>query len=121
MKEYDITPVAAPRQVRRDKWNPSKAVLKYRAFKDHVRELGIEVPESGAWLMFFIPMPPSWSRKKREQMLSQPHQQKPDVDNLVKALLDAIYESDCHIYDIRATKFWGETGKIIIEEGNENG
>lgn len=49
-------------------------------------------------------------------MNGKPHQQKPDKDNLEKALLDAIFEDDCRIWDGRVSKVWGETGKIIIKE-----
>ncbi len=49
-------------------------------------------------------------------MAGKPHQQKPDKDNLEKALMDAIYADDAHIWDSRVTKRWGEEGKIIIGE-----
>ncbi|CNL09497.1 Holliday junction resolvase [Yersinia mollaretii] len=49
-------------------------------------------------------------------MDGKPHQTKPDKDNLEKALLDAIFEDDCRIWDGRVTKLWGEIGKIIIQE-----
>ncbi|EOE1598687.1 RusA family crossover junction endodeoxyribonuclease, partial [Enterobacter hormaechei] len=52
--------------------------------------------------------------KKRQQFDGKPHQSKPDFDNLVKALSDAIYEDDAHIWDARITKLWGEVGQIII-------
>jgi Holliday junction resolvase RusA-like endonuclease len=61
-------------------------------------------------------MPKSWSKKKREQMHGKPHQQKPDVDNFAKAVLDALFEDDSHIHDIRVSKIWGHTGAIIVEE-----
>jgi len=59
-------------------------------------------------------MPKSWSKKKKAEMLGQPHQQKPDIDNLLKALMDAVLPEDSHIYDIRATKYWGNVGGIDI-------
>ncbi len=74
------------------------------------------VPESGAHITFVLPMPPSWSKKKRDAMDGQPHQQKPDLDNLKKSLLDALFEDDSHIWDARTSKVWGETGMIIIED-----
>ncbi|MGP0674847.1 RusA family crossover junction endodeoxyribonuclease, partial [Citrobacter freundii] len=46
----------------------------------------------------------------------KPHQTKPDFDNMMKALMDAIYEDDAHIWDSRVTKLWGERGQIIIGE-----
>lgn len=54
--------------------------------------------------------------KKRQEMTGKPHQQKPDKDNLEKALMDAIYADDAHIWDSRVTKRWGEAGQIIIVE-----
>jgi Holliday junction resolvase RusA-like endonuclease len=59
-------------------------------------------------------MPPSWSQKKRDENRGEGHTQKPDVDNLAKALLDAIYADDSHINDIRIKKIWGDEGAIEI-------
>ncbi len=61
-------------------------------------------------------MPKSWSKKKRLQYDGKPHMDTPDLDNLTKALGDALYENDSGIYDIWATKKWGFIGKILIEE-----
>lgn len=41
---------------------------------------------------------------------------KPDFDNMMKALMDALYEDDAHIWDSRVTKLWGEKGQIVIGE-----
>ena len=48
-------------------------------------------------------------------MSGKPHQQKPDTDNLVKAVLDAVHTDDSGIYHFEAMKFWGEAGEIHIE------
>ena len=119
-KVYQITPVAKCRQTQRDKWMspPRPAVARYRAFKDKIREMGVILPESGAHVIFRLPMPKSWSKKKCREMMGKPHKQKKDVDNLLKALLDAIFIDDAHIWDIRITKKWADTGfiEIITEE-----
>ena len=115
-RSYKITPIPAPRQVRSDTWRPSPGVVRYRQFRDEVRRLGIQVPESGAHIVFCLPIPPSWSKKKTAEQLGRPHQQKPDVDNLLKALLDAIFENDCQVWDVRASKIWGTHGEIRISE-----
>ena len=119
MKAYDIAPCPAPRQTRRDTWNPSPSVQRYRAFRDEVKLKGAKVPEYGGHVIFVIAMPKSWSKKKREEMALRPHQQKPDKDNLEKALLDAIYRhsDDSHVYDMRVTKIWARRAGIIIYEG----
>jgi len=116
VKKYDIIPVPKPRMTKRDKWlsPPRPAVSRYWSFKDRVRELGISVPESGSHLTFFLPMPKSWTKKKKALMDGCPHQQTPDKDNLEKALLDAIYDQDCHVWDSRVTKRWSSEPGIDV-------
>jgi len=116
MKVYNISPMGKPRMTRADKWKKRPEVLRYRAFCDHVRLLGVVLPEAGAHVTFILPMPPSWSNKKRLLHDGLPHQAKPDCDNMLKALMDAIYVDDAHVWDCRVTKIWGETGQIIISE-----
>lgn len=113
MKEFNIIPVAKPRMTRRDKWKRRDCVLRYRVFCDEVRLDNITL-EPGYHVTFVLPMPAGWSHKKREQMNGKPHQQKPDKDNLEKALPDACFTDDSHIWDGRVTKIWGKTGKIFI-------
>lgn len=107
-----------PRMTQRDKWQKRKVVLRYHAFKDECKLRGVQVPDGGSHVTFILPMPKSWSKTKKAQMNGQPHQQKPDIDNLQKALLDAVLKDDSGIHDIRASKVWGEQGKIIIETGD---
>ena len=112
--KYYITPVAKPRMTQRDKWKKRPSVIKYRAFKDEIRAAGIELEESNQHVTFIIPMPKSWSKKKRLESRGMPHKQRPDIDNLQKALLDAVTSEDCYIWDMRCTKIWGDDGAIII-------
>ena len=115
-RKYKITPIAKPRQTRADVWKKRPCVLRYRAFADQVRAMGLVVPESGARITFILPMPRSWSKAKREMMRSTPHQQKPDIDNRCKALLDALYEDDSVVWEISLCKVWGDEGAIVIGE-----
>ena len=116
MKEFDITPVPKPRQTRSDKWKKRPAVMRYRAYADEVRLKGVKLSENGDHVTFIIPMPKSWSDKKKIEMDGTAHQQKPDSSNLIKALEDALFTDDSAIWDYRITKRWGYTGKIIVEE-----
>jgi len=111
---YPITPVGKPRMTRSDKWKQRPAVLRYRAFKDEVRTHRVWVPEDGASILFVLPMPTSWSGKKRAAHDGQVHRTKPDVDNLLKALLDALYEDDSGIHTTAQRKVWGVEGRIVI-------
>ncbi len=114
-REYRILPVPKPRMTQRDKWKSRPCVLRYRHFKDQVRALNIKLPYRYK-VTFHIPMPKSWSNKKRVQMNGAPHMQKPDKDNLEKALLDSIYGDDSHVWSGWAEKRWAEMPSIVIEE-----
>ena len=96
-------------------------MLRYRAFCDEVRLKNVVMPEQGGHITFVVPMPKSWSQKKRVTMNGQAHQQKPDADNMIKALMDALYADDAHIWDLRVTKLWGVTGQILISDIGEVG
>lgn len=108
--KYPITPVPAPRQTRSDAWKQRPCVMRYRAFKDEVRKHGVTV-ENGDYITFVLPIPKSKKRVK----FGDPHMVKPDIDNLLKSLLDAIFENDSHIHILSIKKVYGESGTIIIE------
>ena len=116
----DLDPCPAPRQSKRDGWRPSAPVRRYRAFRDAVNVMAgkrrKEVPWEGLTVTFRVPMPKSWPKYRREEMDGQPHQQKPDLDNLLKALADALWpDDDTHLWDVRARKVWAREGRIEIE------
>lgn len=115
---YPITPVPKPRQTRADKWRQRPSVMRYRAFADECRLRGVAISEGGDWIIFHMPMPQSWSKKDRKAMRGQPHQQRPDKDNLEKALLDAVFPEDCRVWDSRITKVWADEGAIEIKPIN---
>lgn len=108
-----ITPVPKPRMTQASTWKP--AAKRFYAFRDQVRLARLSLPDSSFHAIFVMPMPKSWSKTKRAQMDGQRHTQRPDKDNLEKALLDAVFGEDCHVWDSRVTKIWGETGMICIK------
>lgn len=112
---YNVQPVAKPRMTRRDKWTERPPVMRYRAFKDHCLALGMQIPKQGAYIRFKIAMPKSWSKKKKEYHNGQPHEQKPDLDNLLKGLLD-IYPDDSGFWHFSGIeKRWSYKGAIEID------
>lgn len=72
--------------------------------------------EQGHHVTFFIPVPKTWRRHKKESAHLQLHTSTPDLDNLYKAYLDAMLAEDKHIADVRLTKRWvnQENGWIEI-------
>ena len=95
----------------RDKWKQRPAVLKYFAYRDFIRlRAGTWSPGGQVWIVFFVPMPPSWSKKKRAELAGTPHRQRPDLDNYLKGFLDC-WEEDCHVWQVVATKLWARDGE----------
>lgn len=111
--EYAIDPVPKPRMTQRDKWAKRPAVVRYWDFCDQVNREKVRF-ESGMHVIFYLPMPRSWSIKRKQVMDLSPHIATPDLDNLIKALGDACWSQDSHIWDIRATKRWAYVGTIRI-------
>jgi Holliday junction resolvase RusA-like endonuclease len=76
-------------------------------------------------IVAWFPMPTSWSMKKRRQHEGRWHIQKPDADNLAKAVLDSLQEhwnDDCQVAILTVQKRWtGGTGltEITVSEIQE--
>lgn len=111
----DITPVGKPRMTQSDKWKQRPAVMKYRAFADELRlRYKGELPQQ-VKLIFYLPMPKSWSARKRGAFEGGPHAVKPDIDNLCKAVFDALSSNDAIIFECKLEKYWSDKGAITIE------
>lgn len=113
---YSIVPVPKPRMTRRDKWARRPCVMRYRRFADQVRwKIARDGIPEGARITFWLPMPESWPEARKAQMAGQPHRQKPDIDNLIKALLDALHKDDSHVASLTVEKRWARRGCIEVE------
>lgn len=115
MQKLNITPMGKPRMTQRDVWKQRPVVMRYRAYCDELRYNlpGYELTPALS-LTFGIEMPKSWSKAKREQMRERPHQQKPDIDNLCKAFMDAFKSDDSHVWALHAEKLWADKPYIIL-------
>jgi Holliday junction resolvase RusA-like endonuclease len=85
--------------------------------------MGASEPLEGALEAFIyvtFPVPASYSKKRTEACLSgaEKHTKKPDLDNVVKAVLDGmsdiVFLSDSQITSIHATKVYGEVPKVEV-------
>ena len=116
--EIDINPVSSPRQNRSDRWRKRPIVLRYRAYSDALRQACLKedfILGEAIYMEFHIPMSKSWSLKKKARMLGTSHQQRPDADNLAKAVMDSLLPEDCKVWHIEAKKFWSEEGRIVLK------
>lgn len=111
----DVTLMGKPRMTRRDRWEKRECVLRYRAQCDELRLRGVVLPETYLLICFF-PMPRSWSATRRAEMDGRPHQQKPDRDNVDKALMDGLCRRDERLHDARVIKRWGVHGRFVLAD-----
>jgi len=122
MKKLFIKPIGKPRMTQRDKWlkPPRKCVADYWNYKDKVQEFikehNLNFSKGILGIYFVIEMPKSWSDKKKARMVNTPHQQRPDLDNMIKAFKDAALKEDSHIwkYSPAPFKVWGYRNEIVI-------
>lgn len=110
---------AKPRMTQADVWKKRPAVLKYRAFADRCRKVAgsklKNIRPDHLGLAITIEMPKSWSKKKRAEMLGQPHRSRPDVSNILKAVEDSLWkEEDSMIWSVACTKHWGLTNQTVV-------
>lgn len=116
---FHLTPIAKPRMTHADRWRKRPGVLRYRAFCDELRLQALKedyrLPETFS-AVFYLPMPKSWSTRHKLEMAGCPHQQRPDLDNLLKSVMDAFLVEDKAVWKITAEKRWGRFGMIEIEE-----
>lgn len=72
-----------------------------------------------AFITFMFEPPKSLSAKKREKLLLEAYTKKPDLDNLIKSVLDGLngiaYMDDNQIIYIKARKEYGLEDSIYIE------
>ena len=112
-KTFYINPLPKPRMTRADRWKKRPCVLKYWEYKDDLK-LKLKMCDINIddviKVKFGVPMPKSWSKKKKKEMNGKPHQQRPDVDNLMKGLMDSLFQEDSHIHTIHAKKVWSDKG-----------
>lgn len=107
-------PVAKPRMTQRDTWMKRPVVLRYREFCDRMREAAgplPELPPAQVHISVFIPMPESWSKKKKSAMAHTRQRKKPDFDNFIKSI-DGLFDDDSAIY-------WGDCMKTWCWAGEE--
>lgn len=65
-----------------------------------------------------MPIPKSWSNRRRKAIVGEPHVFKPDCDNLLKFIGDALngmaWEDDAWIYEASIEKIYSLEPRTII-------
>lgn len=113
-----LTIIGAKRMTQADKSLRRPAIRAYMEFRNKLVELAGKYPVPDL-LNFkcWIPMPESWSKRKKASMDGQPHKQRPDLDNAAKCLMDTLFEgNDSGVFGTEGQfKFWCRQGKQKID------
>jgi Holliday junction resolvase RusA-like endonuclease len=60
----------------------------------------------------------SWSAKKRAALINGPHIQRPDLDNIIKAVKDGLnriaWADDAQVWRVSAEKTWGPVAQTVV-------
>lgn len=105
-------PMGAPRMTRRDKWKNRPCVEAYHAFRDAIRRyFPGDVPPAEhvnelSWLATFATSKP--------ELIGTIYRNKPDRDNIDKAILDALWKRDEAIGPGWIDRRWGTEDKLEI-------
>ena len=96
-----LRPAGLKRLLRLERYNQYKIDLSAEA-----KRKNFVMPPVGASITFFIPVPPSWSNKKKKLHHGRFHQSTPDLNNLTKALEDGLLSEDKQMAHYELSKRW---------------
>lgn len=91
--------------------------------EQYAKEIGFIMPEDDFMLLALMPMPKSWTKKKKLSMSYQLHKQKPDADNIFKKLSDAMFKKDTQSANFRNDACISSFGvvKLYVPDGHPIG
>ena len=114
----DIEPIGKPRMTQRDKWHSRPATTKFWNFK---RNIQIQAKKQKFTLSDCIEIYCFIQKPKSERKKGIfAHRKKPDIDNIVKAILDSLKDYDQTIYIITVVKLYADFNKIVIVNKKED-
>lgn len=107
-------PIGKPRMTQQDRWKKRPATDRYWEWCDIARvAAGLGKMEKanaedyfGVIVFAHCSIPKSYSPKKRAALEGMLCSSKPDTDNIIKALCDALFENDERICIMQGYKYW---------------
>jgi len=112
--------LAAPRLTYQGR--ETEIAKRYYAYREHLQwEAKVQkfTPGNALSMYFYVRMPLSWSKKKKMGMVMLPCQSVPDLDNYVKAILDALFGDDRKVWLFKyILKLWSYDSLLIIKNIN---
>ncbi|HHY74060.1 MAG TPA: RusA family crossover junction endodeoxyribonuclease [Bacillus bacterium] len=122
---FFINPMGCVRMTQRGKFIKPNA-QRYLSYKSFLQisarqQLKSKQPLKGALdvhIVFSMPIPKSWSNKRKCEVVGRYHTKKPDTDNLVKGVFDSLnkiaWEDDNQVAKVTAVKIYSEHPGIDV-------
>ena len=120
--EVDPCPASRPRVSRWSTYYPKR----YTKFKNDMKALTSEMETTpsenllSVCVDFYIKMPKSWSKKKTERLDNTYCSNNSDIDNYIKAILDALngvlFVDDRQVVEIFARKIYSKQAYILYKQ-----
>jgi Holliday junction resolvase RusA-like endonuclease len=110
-----------------DQWKCAVANAALAAIPPDRLPIGLGI---GLTIVFCLPRPKRLERRATASLCNVPHLSKPDLDNLEKAVLDALKDGgvmvdDCQVFKVEKLKVYADSGElpgasvILSEYGDE--
>ena len=111
-----VVPVGKPRMTQKGLWKPvvKRYYYNVETFKLWAKDVPRKDVSVVSWIAYF-PFPKSYTNSKRDSLRGQPHQLKPDRDNIDKFILDSLFSSDQRIHAGLTAKYWDDGKGARIE------
>ena len=106
--------MGAVRTSQSDKWNERPAVVRYYAWRDALRtHLGLTLQTR--WLDCREVHITAQFATNIHAVWGKPYLEKPDADNIYKAVTDALFAEDQGIWFQTCRKVWGQYDKLDLQ------
>ena len=101
-----------------EKTRDFEELIKYKFLERNKKYLEVSEKPIKMTMCFYFEPPKSAGKFKKMKMIGKPYMKKPDLDNIEKAICDALneiaYKDDCQVCEKYTKKIYGETNRIEI-------
>ena len=84
--------------------------------------MGPSSPIAGPVMLSVVatwPIPASWSKKRQQEAIGRPKTSRPDGDNVLKIVADAmngiVWNDDAQVWNMHCTKVYGLVPGVVVE------
>lgn len=99
-------------------YTPSKTTEYERRVAEATEHIRVGGDAVCLTVTFYFGIPKSWSKSKREKAHGMPHTSVPDIDNILKSVMDGMsqcWQDDRQVYSVVGMKIYGTMEGTMVE------